>query len=413
MYIKRPCRTRLNSVWLLALLIWLPALPGEPLVSAHAATEAGPAPVVLDLAVEAGAITLELDHPAPVALRHLSAPPRIVIDLPEAGFMMKPEDVALPDGVAGIRFGRSAQGRSRIIVTLDTPAWAVTADGAGSAPAAARHVITLTPVGEEELAALVEADLAALAPLRQGADAMAPGPPPADKPFTVVIDPGHGGIDGGATGPQGTIEKDLTLAFSLKLKAALSGMAGLRVVLTRETDVFLSLLDRVQAARAVHADLLLSVHADSIDDSTLRGATVYTLSDSASDAISRRLAEQENLADTIAGLPAADPDPVVNDILADLLKRETAGFSRVIAGQLIMRLEAEGIRLINNPKRSAGFRVLTAPDVPSILLELGYLSNAEDEKLMREEKWRRSVAGVVAAAVKAHSETHRAALPLP
>lgn len=374
----------------------------SPVMSGSAADR--PLPVVTALTLDEAGLALTFDTPADVTIRHLDTPVRIVLDLPESGFAIEADSVVRPSTVQSLRFGRISEGRSRIVIGFSAPVWVVSQEGGSTSSARTTHRLSFSPVARDEFQSLVESDAAQI-----DTEAAFQSPSRSDAPnmFTLVIDPGHGGIDGGAEGQLGTIEKDLTLAFAKKLEAALAADPAIRVVLTRENDVFVSLRDRVQFARTHRADLLLSVHADSIDVPGLRGATIYTLSDSASDAVSSRLAAQENLADVVAGLPAEPVAPAVSDILIDLLKRETGSFSGAIARELIVQMERDGIRLINNPLRSAGFRVLTAPDVPSLLLEMGYLSNIEDEKLMREEPWRLRMAGVLAEAIRAYAKDHR------
>jgi N-acetylmuramoyl-L-alanine amidase len=223
----------------------------------------------------------------------------------------------------------------------------------------------------------------------------------------VVIDPGHGGIDGGAKGKLGTQEKDITLAFGQAIRDALKDVPDVKVIMTRDSDVFVGLHERVKIARANAAELFLSVHGDSIKLNDVRGATIYTLSDSASDAISSALANQENLSDSIAGLPPLQPDPDMNSILIDLLRQETATFSRELASQIVVHLKENAVELINNPVRGAGFSVLTAPDVPSLLLEMGYLSNQQDELLLRNPEWRARTADVIAKAIINYAKGHR------
>ena len=206
--------------------------------------------------------------------------------------------------------------------------------------------------------------------------------------FTVVIDPGHGGIDSGAQGANGTLEKDVVLAVGKKLRDILERDTKMRVIMTRDTDVFLSLAERVRIARQANADLFVSIHADSIHVASLRGATVYTISDKASDQLAQQIADSENLADSVAGVPLESEPPEVAGILADLTRRETHDFSVRFADDVVQSLQTGGINLINRPHRSAGFRVLKAPDVPSVLVELGYLSNPKDEKLLNDPDWR-------------------------
>jgi N-acetylmuramoyl-L-alanine amidase len=196
------------------------------------------------------------------------------------------------------------------------------------------------------------------------------------------------------------VEKAITLAFALELKAKLSASGAYDVFMTRESDEFLRLDDRVRIARQHDADLFISVHADTISQKGIRGATVYTVSDKASDAEAQALADRENLSDRLAGIEIEEENHEVADILVDLIRRETHNFSIGFARSLVGELSS-AVGLINNPHRSAGFRVLKAPDVPSVLVELGYLSNPKDEAQLRDPDWRGKAADCIARAIDA------------
>ncbi|MFJ5488761.1 N-acetylmuramoyl-L-alanine amidase, partial [Hansschlegelia beijingensis] len=221
----------------------------------------------------------------------------------------------------------------------------------------------------------------------------------------VVIDPGHGGVDPGAAGPAGASEKDIVLAFAKRLKEKIEAGGVSRVVLTRDDDNFISLPARVKVARDNAASLMISIHADTLADPFgVRGATIYTLSEKASDKEAERLAEKENRADLIAGVDLSEEPEEVAGILFDLARRETKAFTTQFARGLVKELK-EAAKLNKNPLRSAGFRVLRAPDVPSVLLELGYLSSPEDAKLMMSDKWRDQATDAVAEAVARYFDT--------
>jgi N-acetylmuramoyl-L-alanine amidase len=216
-----------------------------------------------------------------------------------------------------------------------------------------------------------------------------------------VIDPGHGGVDPGAIGTGGTHEKDITLAMAREVRRLLEQSGRYRVQLTRDEDVFIRLRDRIAIARQHSADLFISIHADTISDTTgVSGATVYTVSDKASDNQAAKLAEKENLADAAAGLEGVDDSGDVSDILFDLTRRETRTYSHAFARMLVSHWGAAG-QLNKNPHRSAGFRVLKAPDVPSVLLELGYLSNEKDSAALMKSEWRTQAANAMVRAVDA------------
>jgi N-acetylmuramoyl-L-alanine amidase len=230
-------------------------------------------------------------------------------------------------------------------------------------------------------------------------DRVIKGEGPAIKHFTIVIDPGHGGIDTGAKGVSGTLEKEVTLTFAKELKQSLEASGGYRVRLTRDDDTFLRLDERVRVARQHGANLFISVHADTIRYRSVRGATIYTVSDQASDAEAAALAARENLSDELAGMAIEDENHQISDILMDLTRRETQSFSVRFARTLVGSL-SDDVELIKNPHRYAGFRVLKAPDVPSVLLELGYLSNEKDEMQLLDAEWRARAIESVAGAVR-------------
>jgi N-acetylmuramoyl-L-alanine amidase len=218
--------------------------------------------------------------------------------------------------------------------------------------------------------------------------------------FVIAVDAGHGGIDTGAVGVDTkTQEKQVTLAFAKALADRLNHEPGIKAFLTRKDDEFLSLSERVEIARQNHAVLFISMHADTLKQKDIRGATVYTISDKASDKLAADLADRENLSDQIAGKETVAEPPEVADILLDLTRRETQAFSISLAESVLGSFKDQ-VGTINNPHRHAGFRVLQAPDVPSILLELGFLSNAQDEKLLLDDQWRGKMADLLTDAVK-------------
>jgi N-acetylmuramoyl-L-alanine amidase len=320
----------------------------------------------------------------------LRGPHRLVIELPKTRFAFEPKSVKPRGLIRNVSYGDAGGGRSRVILstkgpfTVDHAEVVANEDGQGY-----RLAIDIAAAEERRFeaaladqAATTGATVAVSKGSRVGASVYNPA-----KRFTIVIDPGHGGIDSGALGVNGTVEKSITLAFALELKAKLLAEGRYDVQLTRTTDEFLRLDDRVRIARQNGADLLISIHADTINLKGIRGATVYTVSDKASDAEAQALADRENLADQLAGIEIQDENHEVADILVDLIRRETHAFSIRFARTLVGQL-SDTVGLINNPHRFAGFRVLKAPDVPSVLVELGYLSNAKDEEQLRSPEWR-------------------------
>ncbi|MCC6890805.1 MAG: N-acetylmuramoyl-L-alanine amidase [Hyphomicrobiales bacterium] len=337
----------------------------------------------------------------------LANPYRVVIDMPQVAFQFPARTGETGRGlIKAFRYGLVMQGGSRLVIDLAKPARidrAFVLEASNDQPA--RLVLDLTAVDRETFMRAIALD-------NRSPDmgyARRPAPAPDDKvdprPL-VVIDPGHGGIDNGTRAQSGELEKTIVLDFSLQLREQLEKTGKYRVVMTRTDDTFVPLAERVNIARARQAWLLISVHADALPrgDGDAQGATVYTLSETASDAASARLAESENRADVIAGLDlSTEPDDVA-DILIDLARRETKTFSVQFARGLVTEMR-NATRMHKDPVRSAGFRVLKAPDVPSVLIELGYVSNRGDLKSLTSEAWRARTAAAMARAVETYFAT--------
>ena len=330
-------------------------------------------------------------------------PYRIVVDLPETAFRLDPEIGRPPkekrgadDLVTSFRFGQFAPGRSRIVIDLARPAKIMRAESETTLDKP-RLVVELASSD----AASFAAEAARLAPTAPRAAAAEPAPAPAQggKPM-LVIDPGHGGVDVGAAGPHGEQEKTIVLEFARALQAKIEAQGRLRVALTRNEDAFMALDERVRVARQAGAELFLSIHADTLGEASVEGATVYTVSARATDAEAAKIAEKENFADRAAGLERKSEDAgEVGDILYDLTRRETRAYSRVFARTLIAYWRTVG-HLNKNPSRSAGFVVLKAFDIPSVLLELGYLSSARDLSRLLSPEWRERAAEATAQAIE-------------
>jgi len=218
------------------------------------------------------------------------------------------------------------------------------------------------------------------------------------KTRLVVLDPGHGGIDPGAIGFSGIYEKDIALATARELARLLETSKRYRVQLTRDNDEFVALQDRVAHAHAAGAELFLSIHADALPNAGTRGASVFTLSERASDREAAELAARENKADLIAGIDLSRHEPVVSEILLDLARRQTNNLSIRLARDMVLELGRE-VKLLNNTHRSAGFAVLKAPDVPSALVELGCLSNKEEDRLLQQPSYQRRLAAGLARSI--------------
>ncbi|MET0599476.1 MAG: N-acetylmuramoyl-L-alanine amidase [Mesorhizobium sp.] len=331
----------------------------------------------------------------------LRGPHRLVIDFAETEMTADPRELKARGMIDDVRFGNVGEGRSRLILAAKGPFEVERLDVlANETSPGYRLVADLVSTSEGGFEAALAEQAATTGSTGEPQEAAAPSSvtPNPDKRFTIVIDPGHGGIDGGAEGVHGTVEKAVTLAFAQELKKKLSKSGAYDILLTRERDDFLRLDERVRFAREHAADLFISIHADTIRLKGIRGATVYTVSDRASDAEAAALAQRENLADQLAGIEIEEENHEVADILVDLVRRETHSFSIRFARSLVGELSTS-VELIKNPHRSAGFKVLRAPDVPSVLVELGYLSNAKDEAQLIDPDWRDKAAERISAAI--------------
>lgn len=330
----------------------------------------------------------------------LDDPYRVIIDLPDVSFQMPAGLDKEPRGlIKAYRYGLFAPSKSRIVIDVNGPFLidkAFVLEARDSQPA--RLIVDLVSTDREKFLKALSANPAPTQVTTVSVPASEALPPPSGKPV-VVIDPGHGGVDPGTTSSSGVTEKDVVLAFAKVLKAELETDGHYDVQLTREDDTFLPLRDRVTLAQKRGASLFLSVHADSFPDkpADAKGATVYTLSEEASDEEAKELAAKENFSDALAGseLPS-DSDEVVANILIDLAQRETQNRSLVFARSVVGEMRGS---LHSKALKSAGFRVLKAPDIPSVLLELGFLSNSDDEKELTADGWRQATAERVVKAI--------------
>ncbi len=242
---------------------------------------------------------------------------------------------------------------------------------------------------------------------------MKPKPKPAPRLKVIALDPGHGGADPGTTGASGMHEKTVVYAVATALERELSAGRRYRVALTRRGDLFVPLRERVARARAARADLFISLHADAHPDPTVRGATVYTLSEGASDREAAALAAKENKADLVAGVDLRRQPDDVASVLIELTQRGTINQSRAFAGIMVDALHRSGVATLPRSHRQAGFAVLTAPDMPAILLEMGYLSNRADERLLLNRAHQQKLARAIAAAADRYFGTQPVAPPGP
>jgi N-acetylmuramoyl-L-alanine amidase len=401
---------RISATWVLVVCGLSAGGPGraqERIVATPDVQAAQGYPVATDARVAGDAkhsrFVVDLSRKIDVRAFTLGDPFRVVVDLPQVTFQLPPRAGEQGRGlVKAFRFGLVMAGGSRIVLDTMGPVRvekAFVLDPTDGQPA--RLVLELVAVDRETFmrAAAIDNRLPRSADNARKSDreAVAPGDP---RPV-IVIDPGHGGIDHGTRAGGGEPEKNIVLDFSLMLRDKLEKSGKYRVVMTRTDDTFVELAERVRIARSRKAQLFISIHCDALarGEGDAQGATIYTLSETATDAAAARLADAENKADVISGVDlSAEPDGIA-DILIDLAQRETRNFSSHFARIVVSELKGT-TRLHKQPLKSAGFRVLKAPDVPSVLLELGYASNRSDLKLLTSDAWRQRAGDALVMAVE-------------
>ena len=348
-------------------------------------------------------IVMDLEGPISYKYFFLANPYRLVLDMLEVDFDLNPVLRKSTGGVLGYRFGLLKPGISRVVIDLSKP---LLVDKhfiikPGSKPQS-RLVIDLVPTTRIQFLAYLKKSrnqkavelpkLNLLEQKHQRAQEFQKKSPQQKikKSKRIVIDPGHGGVDPGAIGLQGSYEKKIVLMAAKSIEKILVKSGRYEVILTRKSDRFIPLRKRVAIARRAQADLFISLHADSIKNGAVRGATVYTLSENASDREAAQLAERENKSDLIAGIDLNTESQEVTDILIDLVQRETMNQSAVFAGAVVKEITKK-IKTHRRPHKFAGFAVLKALDIPSILLEMGYLSNFEDETLLNTARFQQKL----------------------
>ena len=388
----------------------LPTAPAKPAPAqgegpSPGSNVAGQTPMVLSARIgehqDRTRLVIELSDPVNLRTFTLTGPNRVVIDMPEVAWRLgAPPRPTGFGAVKSYRYGLFRKGNSRMVIDLSRP---VSVSDALVLPPSAgfgyRVVIDLFPTSQPKFAlnAGWPADLKAR---ESDAEKLAAAPEIQNKSAAkkvVVIDPGHGGIDSGTNGVNGLMEKDLVLAEGLRLAKVLRAR-GYDVHMTRDSDVFIPLRERVAIGRRWRADLMISLHADSNPDPDTNGLSIYTLNDGRSDREAAALARRENQSDVIAGVDLASNNPVA-PILIDLAQRDTINKSSRFAETALTRLSSATDILAKSPHRSASLAVLVAPDVPAVLIELGYLSNNSDAAQMNQDAWRGKVAGAIADAV--------------
>ncbi|MBR1945638.1 MAG: N-acetylmuramoyl-L-alanine amidase [Alphaproteobacteria bacterium] len=353
-------------------------------------------------------VVVDLSEKVDFKIFPLTAPDRVVIDLPSTAFDIKENALPKADYLNSIRLGKTASQTGRIVLELNRGA--IIKKSFLLAPQSGfqwRLVIDLELMAKTDGLKQVTPEWYDNSVAEEKKPQKAAVEQPKTKPL-IVLDPGHGGKDPGAIGVSGVYEKHLTLAMAKQLRTLLEQSGRYRVKLTRDTDVFIALYARRRFARSVNADLFISIHADSIRKPETRGLSVYTLSEKASDKEAEKLAESENKVDLIAGIDLSGETQEVTDILIDLARRETNNHSSYFAEKLMNEIRKE-ITVLPNSHRFAGFAVLKSPDVPSVLIEMGYLSNKEEEKLLRQAPYREKLAKAAVRAIDFYfAEKHKA-----
>jgi N-acetylmuramoyl-L-alanine amidase len=394
----------------------LPVAPPKPIPQSLAGPSVGtkpqgPLPIVMSARIgeheDRTRLVIELSDPVNLRAFALANPDRVVIDMPEVSWRLgAPPRPTGFGAVQSYRYGQFRAGNSRMVIDLNQP---VTVSDTLVIPPSAgfgyRVVIDLFPATRAKFDAQAgwpadlkkrESDAEKLAALI----AAQQSPPRSTGKKVIVLDPGHGGLDAGTIGVNGLMEKDLALAEGLKLARELR-QRGYSVFMTRDSDTFVPLRQRVAIARADKADLFIALHADSNPDSGTTGTSIYTLNDGRSDREAGALARRENQSDVIAGVDLTGGNNPVAPILINLAQRDTRNKSSEFAANALKDLGQVTDLLAHNPHRSASLAVLVAPDVPAVLIELGYLSNGGDASQMNTDSWRTKVAGAIADAVDA------------
>ncbi|MCA0272805.1 MAG: N-acetylmuramoyl-L-alanine amidase [Proteobacteria bacterium] len=347
------------------------------------------------------AIDLALDQPVPYRAFLMAGPPRLVMDFSEVDFgPLRPRDIEGAAGVTDLGWGPIRPGWSRLVAVLDRPYRIESAEERVAEGGSAVIGVRLLPATEKEFARAAAEAIAPEARWSLPAAAIVDSPKrrqTGERPLVVVVDPGHGGIDPGAEAG-GKVEAAVMQTFARELAEVLR-RAGMNVVLTREEDVFVPLETRISIARASGADVFLSLHADALAEGEATGATVYALAEEATDAASARLAERHDRADLLAGIDLTGQDDVLASVMMDLARAETQPRADRLAQALVREIGARGGKMHRHPIQGAAFSVLKSPDIPSLLLEVGFLSSARDRVRLDDPEWRAMMQAAILAAL--------------
>lgn len=355
-------------------------------------------------------VTLGLSQPVPWRVRLLDQPPRLVLDTREVDWSAIAKLDRPDEGLTDLRAGAVRAGWSRLVLELAGP-MTVTSAGMETGDGRALLKLRLDPATPEDFAARASQPEPPDWALPKAADlpkAQAHG----SGPLVVVLDPGHGGIDPGAE-RDATDEKDIVLTFARELKEALLRAGGFTVVMTRDEDLFVPLETRISIANAAGADVFLSIHADALAEGEAVGATIYTLSEEASDRAAATLAERHDRDELLSGVDLTDQDDMVAIVLMDMARTETRPRTEALAVSLRDAILADGLKMHRFPLQSAGFSVLKLPDIPSALLEIGFLSSARDHARMTDPAWRARLARAIVTGLQSWASEDAARAQIP
>lgn len=337
-------------------------------------------------------IVLALSHPVPWRTRVFADPPRLVMDFREVDFSGVSEVPVQSTRIKAVRAGIFRPGWSRLVLELDGP-YSVSLAEMGTGGAQVHVIVQLARADAAEFARAAAQPEPANWALPDAASAAA-RPDRKEGPLVVVLDPGHGGIDPGAE-RNGQNEAKLMLGFARQLKDLLLREGVFEVVMTRDEDIFVPLEARISMARAQNADVLISLHADALEEGEAVGAVIYTLSGEASEAAASALAERHDRDDLLSGVNLTGQDDLVATVLMDMARTETAPRTARLAAALQEAMASAELKMHRIPLQSAGFSVLKSPDIPSVLIELGFLSSARDLARLTDDKWRARMAGAI------------------
>ncbi len=347
------------------------------------------------------AIDLAISQAVPYRVFLLADPARLVMDFSEVDFGAgRPKAIERAAGVTELGWGAIRPGWSRLVAALDGPYRVVSAEERVAQGGGAVIRVRLLPVAAEEFARLAAGPVSSEARWSLPEAAVVAAPKrrqTGERPLTVVLDPGHGGIDPGAEAG-GKVEAEVTLSFAREL-AELLRRTGMRVVVTRDEDVFVPLETRVSIARAAGADVFLSLHADALAEGEATGATIYELADTATDAASAKLAERHDRADLLAGVDLTGQDDLIASVMMDMARAETQPRADRLALTLVKAIRERGGKMHRHPIQSAAFSVLKSADIPSLLLELGFLSSPSDRVRLADPVWRAMMQEAILAAL--------------